>query len=367
MWGTSKVRSCRRSGGSSREHTGTPIWFKSLTKSTKHPDAKGPASKRYDLDMRVVSEINSALSDKTDLKAAEILKCNTKPKRTFQGVTPGHKDFVLDINGRKALLLKEPSASAILFPYFVGKEVLGGATGTTRCILDFGEMNLLAAQSFPRTMEYVQQNILPRRMKEAEEGSGGNEEQRAHHKLFLKRWWQLSFRRTDMLNAISGLHRYLACSRVTSRPIFFFIAGHIRPGDALQVFAFDDDYSFGVLQSRFHVDWFMSKRSNMKSDARYSSTGVFGTFPWPQNPPAEKVLRVAEAARSLQHVRDSALLTTTGGLRALEDTLKLPGQNPLKDAHLRLDEAVQEAFGFVSTKPAILQLMELNTAVAAKI
>ncbi|PZQ76958.1 MAG: class I SAM-dependent DNA methyltransferase [Variovorax paradoxus] len=345
------------------------LWFTKPTKIEKVKGPKGtkPASNQYDLDVREVSYINSALSDKTDLKGARLLTCNTKPKRTFQGVTPGHEDFVLSEVDANALLKAEPPTADLLFPYFVGKEVLGGVTLAKRRLLDFGQRDLLEARGYPKALKLVEKQILPKRLKAMEVGAGGSEEERSHHKQFLERWWQLSYRRSDMLDAISGLKRYLACSRVTTKPIFFFITSQIRPGDALQVFAFEDDYSFGVLQSDLHVSWFLNKRSNMKSDPRYSSKNVFGTFPWPQAASAKQISEVAEAARQLQSVRSAGLAKATGGLRALYETLSLPGKNPLRDAHTVLNRAVLAAYGFSAKKDLLQQILELNEDVAARI
>lgn len=344
------------------------LWFQSKTSLRRPKSAKGTlrAAKEYDLDMREVSYISSALSDTTDLKTAAVLSCNSKPKRTFQGVTPGHEDFVLQWSDAQALIAEEPEAEELLKSYVVGKEVLGGATKATRMILDFGQRDLLDAQQFPKALALVKRNVLPKRMKAAEKGEGGDKEERSHHVQFLERWWQLSYRRTDLLEAIARLPRYLACSRVTSRPILFFVDSQVTPGDALQVFAFEDDYSFGILHSRPHIDWFMSKRSNMKSDPRYSSSNVFGTFPWPQFPTAAKVDAVVMASRKLQAVRSNALKAAKGGLRALYDTLALPGKNLLRDAHAALDRAVMDAYGFSVGKDLLAQILELNAAVAAR-
>lgn len=41
---------------------------------------------------------------------------------------------------------------------------------------------------------------------------------------------------------------FIGCSRVTRRPVMVFLSTEICPSDLVQVFALDDDYSFGVLQ-----------------------------------------------------------------------------------------------------------------------
>ncbi len=46
---------------------------------------------------------------------------------------------------------------------------------------------------------------------------------------------------------------------------------------------------------------------------------------------------------------------------------KLPGANPLKDAHAALDTAVLTAYGFSAKRDLLAQLLALNQQVAAKI
>ena len=170
-----------------------------------------------------------------------------------------------------------------------------------------------------------------------------------------------------MIRLIRKLPRYIVCSRVTKRPIFDFIASTIRPDNAVFVFAFPDDYSFGILQSSLHWMWFVTKCSKLKSDFRYTPPTVFNTFPWPQRPTKKKVGAVAEAALEVRQARNDALQKTDGGLRAVYRMLELPGDNPLKDAHAALDAAVLDAYGFSRDVDLLAQLLDLNLEVAKRI
>ena len=170
-----------------------------------------------------------------------------------------------------------------------------------------------------------------------------------------------------MIDTIGGLSRYLACCEVTKRPIFCFLDPDIRPDHTLEVFAFADDYSFGVLQSSLHWLWFITKCSKLKSDFRYTPEFVFDPFTWPQTATVKQIDAVAAAARELRRVRAEALPKMKGGLRALYRTLELPGANPLKDAHTALDTAVLEAYAFRPKKDLLAQLLTLNQNVAAAI
>lgn len=144
-----------------------------------------------------------------------------------------------------------------------------------------------------------------------------------------------------------------------------FISPLICPSDLVQVFAFADDYSFGILQSEYHFEWFRkSSRLKVETDVRYSVRSIFDTFPWPQSPSDADVDAVAEAGREVRRVRGEALTKIKGGLRAVYRTLELPGKNPLKDAHAALDAAVMTAYGFDARKDLLQQLLDLNLKVA---
>ncbi|MDO6814106.1 type IIL restriction-modification enzyme MmeI [Cobetia amphilecti] len=321
---------------------------------------EGPSIKYYELSVKEVLHINASLSDKVDVGNAHTLKYKNSQKLSFQGITPGHEDFVLpktDIEGFPE------NEREIFFPYLVGDEFLSGKD-SERYILDFGKRNIIEAQKYSKAFSYIQDNILPDREKAARDDDGNT---RSHHEGFLKKWWQLSYRRDSMQESLNELPQYIACSRVTTRPIFFFVNSKVKPGDALQVFSFSDLYSFGVLQSSAHYNWFHAKCSNMKSDPRYTSQSIFETFPWPQAPTTSQIESIAEAARYLCLLRENYIKEDGSSLRKMYKTLDLPGANPLKEAHKNLDKAVTKAYGFSPTKDILGQLLELNEEVYQKI
>jgi hypothetical protein len=170
-----------------------------------------------------------------------------------------------------------------------------------------------------------------------------------------------------MISVISNKPRYIACSRVTKRPIFNFVSPEIRPDGALMVFTFEDDYSFGVLQSYAHWLWFVTKCSKLTERFRYTPPSVYNTFPWPQSASTKQIDAVAEAGRKIREIRTEALKNIKGGLRALYKMLELPGKNPLKDAHNELNAAVLDAYGFSAKKDLLSQILILNIEVSRRI
>jgi hypothetical protein len=346
------------------------LWFKvEPTAGNNIPRKKSsvPASKDFQLSYRDVEHISSALSDQTDVTGAARLQCNYEPQVCFNGQMLGHQGFVLSEREALEFFKTDPRNREVVHPCLIGRDMLSGNGSPSEWVIDFQTRTMLEASAYTAPFAHLQSVVLPAREQKAEEGKTQDGEQRSHHKAFLKYWWRHSFDRPEMINLIRTMPRYIVCSDTTKRPVFVFISSEIRPDHKLRVFAFADDYSFGVLQSHAHWLWFVTKCSKLKSDFNYTSSTVFDTLPWPQSSPPEQVLAVAEAGREIRRVRVEALKSLKGGLRALYRTLELPGANPLKDAHAALDAAVVAAYGFSAKKDLLAQLLALNLDVAARI
>ncbi|MGO8928830.1 MAG: DNA methyltransferase [Limisphaerales bacterium] len=257
------------------------LWFKvePVAAAKKlHKRGTGQASKEYELDFRDCRQINSALSDRVDVSGAKILAFANANFVVCQGITPGHDGFVLAPSEREDLVQADAASVGIIFPYLIGRELVSGDGQPERFLIDFGQMTVLDAQKYSSAFKHVQTTVLPAIRQKADT----EEKTESAHKDQLERWWLPWRARRELIAAIAKLPRYLVCSRVTKRPVFVFVHASIRPGDALQSFAFADDYSFGILQSSAHWLWFITKCSKFKSDFRYTPESVFDTFPWPQ-------------------------------------------------------------------------------------
>ncbi len=314
----------------------------------------------YDLVFRDVPFINSSLSDDTDVSGKVRLSCNLTPKRCFQGKIPGYDGFMLDREtaGRLAL-----DSAEVVFPYLTGRELLDRFK-IDRWVIDFANRGMVEASAFKSAFAYCKQYVLPAVEKTVRDAEAADSDMAPARREHLSRWWQLWNRRDELSVSLSSMPRYIGCSRVTRRPVMVFISSKICPSDLVQVFAFQDDYSFGILQSTLHFEWFRkSSRMKVESDTRYSVRDVFETFPWPQSPTLRQAVAVATAARAVRAVRSEAIATTGGGLRDLYRMLELPGKHPLRVAHEELDKVVREAYGIAVKEQELNFLMALNQSV----
>lgn len=361
--------------GTAVVHVSIVNWVKGTAHGLKrlyNQDGNLPAVgwRHTDLD-----RIPSSLSFAFDVTKARKIEANAKRGRCYQGQTHGNKGFLLDPTLARSLIRDDKKYAEILKPFLTSDDLVGRPGGKpSRYVIDFSGRDMLEAKAFPKAFQRLQTMVLPDRETAAADETERNADVLAeapdtkvnlHHANFLRRWWRMSYERDDMMVELRKRPRYIACGRVTKRPIFEFVSSTINPNDALTVFAHDDDYSFGVLQSDVHWEWFTERCSTMKSDPRYTSNTVFDTFAWPQAPDADAVARVAKAARNLRSGRWALCKEHGLTFRELYRTLELPGSHPLKELHQRLDREVRATYGMGKKGSALPFLFALNEKVAA--
>jgi len=323
----------------------------------------------------LVESISSSLSLRTDVSGAHQLLCNKEPKTAFQGQTHGNEGFLLNSSDAKELLKRHPNYNEIIKPYLTGDEMLSNIQSKPdRFIIDFTKLDINEASRYKEVFQIIQNTVLPERKIKATEQDKENKSLleinphakiNRHHIGFYSKWWKLSYGREDMIESISRLVRYISCSRISKRPIFEFISSEIRPNDALMVFAFEDDYSFGILQSNAHILWYQEKCSTMKGDPRYTTESIWDTFPWPQFPTLPQIKKVAIASKHLRDERNKIMAKHKMTLRDVYTLMDNPGANILKDLHADLNAAVIAAYGFSKRKDILEQLLELNYSISS--
>lgn len=345
------------------------LWTKvAPTPGSKKPrkPGTGSATKEFELSFRDCDHINSALSDRTDVSLARVLACNQEPPCVFNGQFPRHQGFVIAPADVALLIEADADNREVVHPFLIGREMITHHR-PLRWVIDFQKMDILAAKRFSAPFRWIEDTVLPHVTKYAAAEKKKTGADTGQDQTWLQTWWQHFRCRKEMVDLVQKKTRFLACAEVTKRPIFCFVDKDIRPDHTLEVFVLDDDYSFGILQSNAHWQWFVAKCSKLTERFRYTPESVFDTFPWPQCPTVAQIDAVAETGREVRRVRADALTKIKGGLRAVYRTLELPGKNRLKDAHAALDAAVLRAYGFSAAKDLLAQILDLNFAVAERI
>ena len=125
------------------------------------------------------------------------------------------------------------------------------------------------------------------------------------------------------------------------------------PDSAVVIFASDDDFVFGVLQSRAHTLWSLATGTQLRereSGFRYTHTECFEKFPFPRPNETQREL-IRESARELVSSRQAWFnrvdSRSTHG-RGEATLTNLYNQYPdwLRKAHENLNRAVFAAYGW---------------------
>jgi SAM-dependent methyltransferase len=312
-----------------------------------------------------LDSIPASLSSALDVSGAPPLTANQEPKVVFVGQYPFHEGFMMEPEEAQRWLAADPSLRDVLFPYMTGQDLLELGR-PSRWIIDFGQNDIFYARRFARALERIEERVMPDVLAHAEDEKRKTGKISTRWTRVADRWWQFRDYQPGTMAAISSVPRYVAISRVTKRPIFEFVSSAIHPDNALVVFPFADDYSFGILQSGIHFDWFKARCSTLEGRFRYTSDTVFDTFPWPQSPAKTVIAEVATAAVALRVLRREIMGKLGYSLRELYRTLEEPGANPLREAHDQLDSAVREAYAMPANADPLAFLLALNLTLARK-
>lgn len=311
---------------------------------------------RFTLDGEPVEGINTRLREsKTPIEEYEPLLANRG--RSFQGPIPAGSFYLEPEEAEKILARSDASYAEVVRPYLIGDDITEEPEQKPRrFIVDFGFLPLEAAMKYPAAMDVVRERVKPERDTNRDKG-------------FREHWWRFGRPRGEMREAIDRLSRFIAGNRIGKRFLFCWADMRICPSDLTIVFAFDDDYSMGILTSSVHGAWARSESSTLRVDLRYTPTSCFETFPWPQ--PADSVRGEigAHAARLIE--RRQALCVEEGiGLTDLYNAVEEGAWTEIADLHQQLDETVADAYGWepaVAHEPLEIKakLAELHASIVA--
>ena len=288
------------------------------------------------LDDHAVANINVDLTAGADLSLARTLEENANI--SFMGATKVGPFEISEQVANEILAQPNPHGktnSDVVKRWMIGRDI--NQHSRNMWIIDFGtDMPESDAALYEAPFEYVVANVKPDRIQN-------------RRKRYAELWWIHAEARPGMRQALAGLERYIGTSMVSRHRMFRWIDGDVLPDATIIVFARNDDYFFGVLQSRVHMLWASAMGTQLETRPRYTPTTCFETFPFPHPTDAQREA-IAAAAAELNRLREGWL--NPAGLSAAElrrrTLTNLYNQRPtwLDHAHRALDAAVADAYGW---------------------
>ncbi|MDX2025041.1 DNA methyltransferase [Microcella sp.] len=288
---------------------------------------------RFVLDGEEVSGISSSLR--------EVGSTSWRPKtlgpnkgKCFEGPSPKAKDLLISSTQAQSFLSEEEVNRTVVRPYLTAKDITDRVDQSpSRWTIDFGLRTLEEAVRFQSPMAHVRRFVKPIREKN-------------NRKIYRDLWWLFAEPRRAMRAALDGKYRYVAVAGHAKRLTVTWQAPWTLASNATNVFAFDDDYSMGILLSKAHDAWAWTQSSTLETRLRYTPTTVFETFPWPDPVSDDQRHAVATAASDLYARRSELCLEHNMGLTALYNLMDAGGFTDLAVLHKKLDVAVAAAYGW---------------------
>ena len=329
--------------------------------------AKGEVQGAALLNDEMVDEINSMLTAGPELADPTPLKANSG--RAYQGSVILGTGFMLDPAEAQSLLDADPAADDVIRPLMGGQELNGnlpderGFVNPSRFVIDFGDLAHDGAARYPRLLQIVTERVKPLRDK-------------SKRTAYRERWWRFAERQTSLYSALAPISRCLTNSQVSKHHLFGFQPTDRIFSHALNVFAFDDWFSFAVLQSRIHEAWSRGAGlgSTLETRTRYTPSTVFETFPFPRPTPPQRVVAAA-AGQALDEQRTLCMRRFGEGMTKIWNRLLDPDETDPEIEQLRgrrdaMDGAVLAAYGWDDLGPndaetIVARLRKLNAACAA--
>lgn len=260
---------------------------------------------------------------------------------SYQGSITLGMGFVLSPDEAASLLAKDSRNAEVVFPYVNGEEVTDSPEPLgRRWVINFSDRDELAAARYTDCWRIIQERVRPERQRKTEDG-----------KYVLRRplpekYWIHAEKRPALYARIAELQRVLVMAATSKLVLPTFLPTGRVFANTLYVFAYDDDFHFGVLTSAFHWWWAVTRASTLETRIRYTPTDCFETFPQPAYSEAVEV-----AGKALDDHRRRLLIANNEGLtktynrvhNANDDS---PGIPRLRELHCELDYAVRAAYGW---------------------
>jgi hypothetical protein len=294
------------------------------------------------------------------------------PLRANEGLcSPGVKlhgaGFIVTPEQATALGLgRVPGLENNIRPYLNGRDLTGHSRGVM--VIDlFGLGEAEVRRRFPEVYQWVLERVKPER----------DQNNRASYREL---WWIFGEPRREIRPALKGLSRYVATVETAKHRPFVFLESNTLPDNMLVCFAHEDAFVLGVLSSRAHVTWTLSRGASLEDRPRYTKSLCFDPFPFPDCGEGQRA-DIRTTAEELDALRKERLrlhpdLTLTvlynvlAKLRAGEELSERERDihdrglvGVLRRLHDDLDRAVLAAYGWpadLSDEELLSRLVALN-------
>jgi hypothetical protein len=216
------------------------------------------------------------------------------------------------------------------------------------------------AADFPELLRIVESNVKPERQRLDKDGKF------ALRSPLPQRWWHYADKRPALYHSIGRGHTFsrhpdgwtsdvpilgqvIVFAQTSKTKYPHLVANESVFDQKVIVIAESSMAHFALLSSSIHYAWVHVHGSRMKTDAVYTPSDVYETFPFP--PPEALSTRLDSLGRELHEFRQQAMADFASGLTKLYKRYHSPTCNDaqvqqLRRIHRDIDQEVAKAYGW---------------------
>ncbi len=290
--------------------------------------------------------------------------------KSFQGSNVLGMGFVLEPAEAERLLANDPRNKDVLYPYLNGEDLNSRPDQSpSRWVINVHDWPLArtaegrwaeagekerkawlragvvprdypgpVAADYPDCLRIVEARVKPERDRLWEGDATARDRAR--------RWWQFARPTMALYATIAGLERVLVRTQTSRTQVSCFVPNGWVYGHKLIVFGRGGFDFFAVVDSSLHYHWVISRGSTMRTDAVYTPSDCFETFPFPADTAALESIgeRYSTYRQSIMLSRQEGLTATYNRFHNREETSE--DIRKLRGLHVEMDYAVAQAYGW---------------------
>jgi hypothetical protein len=272
-------------------------------------------------------------------------------RQSYQGTIVLGAGFILNPQEAEALAEKDPRNRAVLYPYMNGEDLNSRYDqSASRWVINFHDWPVERAREYPSCFEIVEREVRPFRA-------------RSNRKIYRERWWQYAEKQSTLYRAIAGLDRVLVIALLSKTGLPLWQPVNRVFANTLGVFVTDQSADLALLSSSEHFVWWTTKgESTLETRLRYTPTDGFETFPKPT--PTARMDRIGtdlDTSRRAFMERQWVGLTDLYNL-VHDESVRDDQVVQLREMHVKIDQAVQEAYALDEGSEAGIRQYEAGIA-----
>jgi methylase of polypeptide subunit release factors len=254
------------------------------------------------LDNKKINNISYYLDEEQTIFEPLELKINQN--KGFIGTALHGIGFSLDFKEGDNLINSSANLKDVIKLYLNGKDLNNHPSQeASRYVIDVSNLSIeQVLEKYSKIYEILLDKVKPDREKN-------------NRQSYMENWWVFGEKRPLLYSKIARMDRVLLRTQASKHNSFVFHHNdNLIFDQKVIVFSIQTNIEFSLLSSSLHENWFWRFKSDIGETPNYSPSGIFQTFPFPQNLTPFQELQLETIGEAYHEERRQLMLDIQYGL-----------------------------------------------------